>query len=68
MDFEAAILMAIVLGFTLHLQAVRPQTANSENWLTYLAAHPTLCTETDMGRPCTDLVLVPQQQARAEGE
>jgi hypothetical protein len=52
MNLESAILMAIALAFALHVK-VYPTTV-SDNWLTYLAAHPVLCTDVEMGRPCDD--------------
>jgi hypothetical protein len=52
MDFEAAILMAIAMAVTVNLCA-RP-VAVSYEWLNYAIAHPVLCTDVEMGMPCSD--------------
>ena len=62
MDFEAAILLAIVMAFGLHVRA-HPLNV-SQDVLAYVFSNPAmLCMEMEVGLPCPDSHFIEADQA-----
>ncbi len=55
MDIETAVLVAIALTCSLQLQNHPPKI--SSDWLAELPYRPVLCTDVEMGMPCSDPLL-----------